>query len=135
MKNKWKSFFYVPIMAAILFFSGTYIGNRAIYDEHYEPNRIYHLDDYFHYEETLPEETYVADENSIILEKPSNAEFLIKLEDNLVVVYRMIDLEHSYMVTGISSFDLPKETIEELEIGKEIINEEELYFFLESHSS
>ena len=39
------------------------------------------------------------------------------------------------MTTGIALDELPAGTQAEILNGKEIMNEEELYFFLESHSS
>ena len=56
-------------------------------------------------------------------------------ENDFVVVYLASNLNESYMITGISVNDLPEITIEELKTGKEILDEEALYFFLESHSS
>jgi hypothetical protein len=51
------------------------------------------------------------------------------------VVYRKGNFHEKYMTTGIEMKELPVETQSEIINGKEIADEEALYFFLESHSS
>lgn len=141
MGKKFKSYIYVPFLAGSLFLVGMYLNDEKFLPESNKQNQVYHLDEYFNKQETINLEKRVVDEQGILLEQQTNeisnssAEFLLKLENDFVVVYRTSDLAECYMVTGISINDLPPITIEELKTGKEISNEEALYFFLESHSS
>ena len=141
MRKNWKSYLYVPALASVLFGVGMYFGNARLTPETKEPNQVYHLDEYFHMQETVALDTRVTDDEHILLENSKDDlvdesyQFVLKLENDFVVVYRASDLNESYMITGISVNDLPEVTIEELKTGKEILDEEALYFFLESHSS
>ena len=65
----------------------------------------------------------------------TQAEFILQLENGHVTVYRCEDMSESYISTGIHVEDLPEETLKEIIDGKEILDEESLYFFLESYSS
>ena len=141
MRKSWKSYIYVPVLAGLLFGAGMYLGDVPITPKTNEPNQVYHLDEYFHMQETIPLDTRVTDEEHILLESATDEscvethKFILKLENDFVVVYLATNLNESYMITGISVNDLPEITIEELKTGKEILDEEALYFFLESHSS
>lgn len=141
MRKKWKAYVYVPVLAAALFVVGMHLSNERVLPDATKQNQIYHLDEYFNKQETTILDTRVVDDQSIVLEQQSeelidsSAQFILKLENDFVVVYRMLDQSECYMITGISTSDLPETTIEELKTGKEILDEEALYFFLESHSS
>ncbi len=141
MGKNWKSYVYVPVLAGLLFGAGMYLGDVRLAPKTNEPNQVYHLDEFFHMQETVVLDARVTDDEHIFLENASDEsiaesyQFLLKLENDFVVVYRASNLKESYMITGISVNDLPEITIEELKTGKEIPDEEALYFFLESHSS
>lgn len=141
MRKKWKSYIYVPALALALAASGMYLIREQTNTNSDIQKQIYHLDEYFNMQETPVPDAHVVDEQNVLLEQPQvqlaeeKAQFILRLEDDFVVVYRTEDESKCYMVTGISSSDLPTNTVEELKAGKEILNEEALYFFLESHSS
>lgn len=141
MGKKWKSYVYVPVLAGMLFLVGMYLNSDQIKPEIDKQNQVYNLDEYFNKQETIVLDKRVTDEKNVLLEQnkqnavASDAQFILKIENDFVVVYRTLDQSECYMVTGISISDLPAMTIEELKTGKEIADEEALYFFLESHSS
>lgn len=141
MGKKWKSYLYVPALAMVLFATGMYLNNKEMTPKIDNQNQVYNLDEYFNKQETIVLDKRVTDDAHILMDQTiensqqSSAQFILKLENDFVVVYRTLEPETCYMITGITSNDLPANTIEELKVGKEIIDEEELYFFLESHSS
>lgn len=141
MGRKRSSFLYVPVLAFVLFGIGSFILTKEYGDVPEGNNQIYYLDEYFYTEETQIPDAHLVDKNDALYEYESveqitqSAQFILRLEDDFVVVYRTENPEECYMVTGISVQDLPKATIEELNKGKEILDEEVLYSFLESHSS
>ncbi len=144
MKNKLKSTLYVPILACLLATGGVAIWNLKTDSAKKNPEQIYYLDEYFAEAKSTEKESeaHVVDKKDALieslpkfLEKPK-AEFVLRIVDEYVVVYRVgEESEEDFMATGICAEDLPTDTLEEIQKGKEITNEEELYFFLESHSS
>ena len=70
----------------------------------------------------------VSDENSV------QARFLVKVEDNYLVIYDQLTKER-YDETTILLSDLPERLQEQLEYGLFFEDEEELYEFLENYSS
>ena len=145
MKKNWGAFIYVPILACLVAGGGAYIWKLDRGRVENTPNQVYYLDEYFEAEKDRTSEAHVVDEKNVILEKNpvhveetspvSQAEFILQLVDNHVIVYRCEDMSESYMSTGIMAEDLPEKTLKEILEGKEILNEESLYFFLESYSS
>lgn len=141
MGGKWKSYLYVPVLALALAVSGMYLTRDRMDTNIDEQQQVYHLDEYFQQKESVEPEAHVVDEQNVILEQStpnvttSNAQFILRLENDFVVVYKTENQNEYFMLTGISASDLPEVTIEELKAGKEILDEEALYFFLESHSS
>lgn len=144
MKGRWKSFIYVPVMAIILAGSGLFIWSTKTNDQTDNPEQIYYLDEYFEADADKPTEAHAVDDKNVVLESTINtseavlepqAEFVLRIVDNYVIVYRNGDFTESFMATGIAAEDLPEETRQEMINGKEIWDEEALYFFLESHSS
>ena len=128
-------------MAFVLFLSGMYVTRDYTKTKTNNPKQIYNLDEYFNKQDTIIPEAHVVDEQNVLIDhtlqqsEESKAQFVLKLENDFVVVYRTQDESTCYMTTGINISDLPTNTIEELKLGKEILDEEALYFFLESHSS
>lgn len=153
MKKKWGAFIYVPVLAFLVAGGGAYIWQQNAGNSDSTPNQVYYLDEYFGTEKNPVYEAHVVDEKDVVLEKnpakdsgqekdaapdsieESEAAFVLYLEDDHVMVYRRDDMSESYMSTGIHVEDLPSDTLKEIMEGKEIQNEEALYFFLESHSS
>ena len=139
MKNKWKSYIYIPTLACILAVSGMYVYNRQVSQNSTSKEQIYNLDEYFETDIKSPAKAQAVDEKNVVLEhvlqKETEAEFVLRMVDEYVVVYRTGNLYESYMTTGIEMKELPEETQKEIINGKEIADEEALYFFLESHSS
>ena len=139
MKNKWKSYIYIPALACILAVSGMYVYNRQVSQNSTSKEQIYNLDEYFETDIKSPAKAQAVDEKNVVLEhvlqKETEAEFVLRMVDEYVVVYRTGNLYESYMTTGIEMKELPEETQKEIINGKEIADEEALYFFLESHSS
>lgn len=139
MKNKWKSYIYIPALACILAVSGMYVYNRQVSQNSPSKEQIYNLDEYFETDIKSPAKAQAVDEKNVVLEhvlqKETEAEFVLRMVDEYVVVYRTGNLYESYMTTGIEMKELPEETQKEIINGKEIADEEALYFFLESHSS
>ena len=139
MKNKWKSYIYIPTLACILAVSGMYVYNRQVSQNSTSKEQIYNLDEYFETDIKSPAKAQAVDEKNVVLEnvlqKETEAEFVLRMVDEYVVVYRMGNLHESYMTTGIEMKELPEETQKEIINGKEIADEEALYFFLESDSS
>ena len=141
MKNKWKSYVFVPVLACVLAVGGWYIWNQKAPGTNPSQDQVYNLDEYFEADIVRPTEAHVVDEKDVVLENTPEsiaepqAEFMLRTVDNYVVVYRSDNLHEYYMTTGIEIHELPVETQNEIINGKEIADEEALYFFLESHSS
>ena len=141
MKNKWKSYVFVPVLSCVLAVGGWYIWNQKTPGTNPSQEQVYNLDEYFEADIVRPTEAQVVDEKDVVLENTpesvaeSQAEFVLRTVDNYVVVYRSDNLHEYYMTTGIEINELPVETQNEIMNGKEIADEEALYFFLESHSS
>ena len=116
-----------------------YVYNRQVSQNSTSKEQIYNLDEYFETDIKSPAKAQAVDEKNVVLEnvlqKETEAEFVLRMVDEYVVVYRMGNLHESYMTTGIEMKELPEETQKEIINGKEIADEEALYFFLESHSS
>lgn len=141
MKNKMKSYLYVPILACLLAGGGILIWNVKTDVSYKNEDQIYYLDEYFSAEAGQETEAHTVDEKNVVVESvpqvttEKQAEFILRMVDDYVMVYRTSDMSESYMATGIEASDLPLETLEEIRKGKEIFNEEDLYFFLETYSS
>ncbi len=145
MKNKWKSYIYVPVLALLLAGTGALVWNVKTDASHKNQDQIYNLDEYFEKQAVQETEAHVVDEKNVVIESnpkvqtelqtEPQAEFILHMEEGFVMVYRTSDTSESYMATGIVADDLPPETLEEIQKGKEILNEEALYFFLETYSS
>jgi len=141
MKRKWMAYIFVPALACLLAVGGMYMMNPDTYANPENREQIYNLDEYFAAEAKRPTEAHTVDEQDVIMEQipeisnESQAEFILRTVDNYVIVYRADNPEESFMTTGIALDELPAGTQAEILNGKEIMNEEELYFFLESHSS
>ncbi len=135
MKNKWQSYIYIPIMACLLALSGVYIWDTKSDSRIENPEQIYYLDEYFEADDQKPTEAHAVDEKNVVLEQTPKARFVLRAVDNFVYVYEADKPEETYMSTGICMDELPEITKKEIIDGKEIKDEEALYFFLESHSS
>lgn len=141
MKNKWRSYIYVPVLACFLAIGGLYILNRPNSETLPSKTQIYNLDEIFESDMVKPTEVQTVDDKSVLREQDlqttngKEAAFELRMVDNYVVVYRKGNMHESYMTTGIEMKELPVETQNEIISGKEIKDEEALYFFLESHSS
>ena len=141
MKRRWTTYIFVPALACLLAIGGMYVMNPDTPVNPEGKEQIYNLDEYFEAEASRPTEAHTVDEQNVLMEKAPEiaeepqAEFILQSVDNYVMVYRADNLEESFMATGITMDELPFETQTEIINGKEIMDEEELYFFLESHSS
>lgn len=158
MKKKWGAYIYVPILAFLVAGGGAYIWKVNNVQSENGPEQVYYLDEFFESQERQASEAHVVDEKNVILEtaqsyaeesetagsivesvaeavKSAGAQFVLRLEDGHIIVYRKEDMSECYMATGISAEDLPEKTLNEIIEGKEILDEEALYFFLESYSS
>jgi len=141
MGKKRSSYLYVPLLAIVVFGVSSYVMNHNYDGKSGDNSQIYYLDEYFHAQETKVPDAHAVDKKDALYEYESvnnakqTAQFILRLENEFVVVYRTENPAECYMVTGISAQDLPADTIEELKEGKEILDEEVLYSFLESHSS
>lgn len=141
MKRRWMTYIFVPALACLLAIGGMYIMNPGLENTQEKEEQIYNLDEYFEAEVKRPTEAHVVDKQDAVLENAQEiaiepqAEFILRMVDNYVIVYRTDNPEESFMSTGIAMNELPVETQTEILNGKEIMDEEELYFFLESHSS
>lgn len=141
MKSRWKSYVYVPALACFLAISGMYVYHQKVSEDISSKEQIYNLDEYFNANVIKATEAQAVDEKNVVLEDvpkaitEPEAEFVLRLVDKYVVVYRNGVSNEHYMTTGIEIKELPVETQKEIINGKEIADEEALYFFLESHSS
>ena len=156
MRKKWSSYIYVPVLAFIVAVGGAYIWGKNMGQSQNMPPQVYYLDEYFETETKV--EAHEVDEKDVVLEKKAQhtidhlisekyeepvlesllmpqAEFVLHMVDDYVVVYRCSDMSECYMTTGIGVDELPESTLKEILSGKEILDEEALYFFLESYSS
>lgn len=140
MRRKWRSYLYVPVFALLLATGGIFIWNTKSSTQGQTPGQVYYLDQYF---ETTAQETeaHKVDDKNVVVESKNeavtagNSEFVLRAVDDLVCVYRKDNDAEPYMDTGISLQELPESTRMEIINGKEILDEESLYFFLESYSS
>lgn len=146
MKKRWGAYVYVPVLACLVAGMGMYIWKQQHGTEMQIPNQVYYLDEYFRAETDQIEEIQQVTDQNVLLEKntvaePINrssvpkAEFVLRVVGDQVLVFRTEDMGESYLPTGIYVDELPEETLQEIIAGKEILNEEALYFFLESYSS
>ncbi len=141
--KKIKSYLYVPVLACLLAGGGALVWNLKTDVSHKNQDQVYYLDEYFGAEVGNTTEAHVVDEKNVVVEsKPkiesrieTQAEFILRLVDEYVIVYRTSDMSEGYMATGIGAGDLPEDTLQEILEGKEILDEEALYFFLETYSS
>ena len=154
MKKKWGAFVYVPVLACLVAGGGAQIWNLDQKREENLPNQVYYLDEYFKVKEEHASDAQVVGEKDVILEnfvenfdvslesdvaelmdEEMHEGFILQLVDDHVLVFRLDDRSECYMSTGIRAEDLPEKTLKEIIEGKEILDEESLYFFLESYSS
>lgn len=147
MKKKWGAYIYVSVLACLVAGMGTHIWKQQHGTEMPTPNRVYYLDEYFQTETGSVEEIQPMNDKNTVLERnamaeaaanrnsASEAEFVLRVVGDQVLVFRTQDMSESYLPTGIYVDELPEETLQEILAGKEILNEEALYFFLESYSS
>lgn len=141
MKGRWMSYIYVPVLASFLACMSIFLWRDQTEEDIKKQEQIYYLDSYFTQQETAADEAHAVDDKNVVLEPkpqeqaPSGAQFVLRLENNYVTVYRSDNHSECYMSTGICTSDLPEKTREEIKNGKEILDEEALYFFLESYSS
>ncbi|MBQ8816029.1 MAG: hypothetical protein IJZ84_01965 [Lachnospiraceae bacterium] len=141
--KKIKSYLYVPVLACLLAGGGALVWNVKSDVSHKNQDQIYYLDEYFGGAVDHTSEAHVVDEKNVVVESTPKiqnqtepeAEFILRMVDDYVMVYRTSDMSEGYMATGICAGDLPQETLQEILAGKEILDEEALYFFLETHSS
>lgn len=140
MKKRCLAYVYVPVLACMLAIGGMFVWSQKAVGKNPAGEQIYNLDEYFETEAAKPAKTQPVDEKNVVLENTAETvpeaapEFMLRALDDYVVVYRN-GLKESYMTTGIAIKELPEETQNEIIEGKEIADEEALYFFLESHSS
>lgn len=150
MKSRWKSFFYVPVLAVLLAAGGSFIWGFHSVTQSPSREQVYDLDEYFEADISKPAQVHTVDDKNVLLEKHGTdkalseqteeqteapAEFILRMADGHVMVYRSGNMEEIFMSTGILIEELPTETKKEILAGKTIADEQELYFFLESYSS
>lgn len=144
MKSRWRSFFYVPVLAILLAAGGSFIWGLHSVTPSPGKEQIYDLDEYFEADISKPAQVHTVDDKNVLLEKSTSetittqtteAEFVLRMVNDHVMVYRSDNINEIFMSTGIPIEELPAETKKEILAGKEITNEQELYFFLESYSS
>ena len=139
--KRMKSYLYVPVLACLLAGGGALVWNVKTDVSHKNQDQVYYLDEYFGGEVDNTTEAHVVDEKNVVVESTPKvqtepkAQFILRMVDDYVMVYRTSDMSEGYMATGIGAGDLPEETLQEILAGKEILDEEALYFFLETHSS
>lgn len=142
MRSRWRSYFYVPILALFLAAGGSFLWGLHSVTPSPVKEQIYDLDEYFQADMTKPTEVHAVDDKNVLLEKSTSeiqteqqAEFVLRVANGHVTVYKNGNADEIFMTTGILAEELPTETKKEILNGKEIVNEQELYFFLESYSS
>lgn len=82
-------------------------------------------------EDTLPGEIVMADSSR---ESSGYGEFFLKVNEGFIVVY-LSDKKTVYETTSIRYSTLPSKIQQEIEKGKYLKNQEELYSFMENYSS
>lgn len=119
--------YYVPY----LYFSGPWIKDNIKYEEDaYDENPILWESGQAQYA-AVPNEEIIAENTE---EETIEYEYFLRLENNHITVYKA-DKTTMYFKTSIRTDSLNNEEIVELTKGKYILNVEELYGFLESHTS
>ena len=140
MRRRWKAYMYVLFMAGTLAVGGMYLLDKTTTEVTPSKTQVYNLDEFFEIDLSKNSDIQTVDDKHVLMEPKTLADekeatFVLRNVDDFVVVYRNGNLHERYMTTGIKMKELPVETQNEIIIGKEIADEEALYFFLESHSS
>ncbi|MCD8130674.1 MAG: hypothetical protein LUE16_05260 [Lachnospiraceae bacterium] len=147
MKKNIAVFIYVPMLALLIAVTGFLLFYESAPRQTLQEEQIINLDEYFQTQQTPEEDVQTAaDEPEVVL--PSAPEesvpvkesaesanaFVLGVVDDHVAVFESGETE-VYMYTGILLENLPDSTQSEVLVGKEIADEQALYFFLETYSS
>ncbi len=146
MKKNIAVFIYVPLLALLIAVTGFLLFYESAPRQTLQEEQIINLDEYFQTQQTLEEDVQTVDEPEVVL--PSAQEeaapvkestesanaFVLGVVDDHVAVFESGETE-VYMYTGIRLENLPDSTRSEVLAGKEIADEQALYFFLETYSS
>ena len=146
MKKNIAVFIYVPMLALLIAVTGFLLFYESAPRQTLKEEQIINLDEYFQTQQTAEEDVQTVDEPDVVL--PSAPEesvpvkesaesanaFVLGVVDDHVAVFESGETE-VYMYTGILLENLPDSTQSEVLAGKEIADEQALYFFLETYSS
>ncbi|MCD7738827.1 MAG: hypothetical protein LUH58_07290 [Lachnospiraceae bacterium] len=146
MKKNIAVFIYVPLLALLIAVTGFLLIYESTPRQTLQEEQIINLDEYFQTQQTPEEDVQTVDEPEVVL--PSAQEdatpvkesmesanaFVLGVVDDHVAVFESGETE-VYMYTGILLENLPDGTRSEVLAGKEIADEQALYFFLETYSS
>lgn len=141
-------FIYVPLLALLIALTGFLLFSDGVWNRTQPQEQVIDLDEYFQTGQVEEEDVQTVDEKNVengVLPsetteiqpesiKTGNA-FVLGVVDGHVAVFESGEAEVIYLYTGILLENLPQSTQEEVLAGKEIKDEEALYFFLETYSS
>ncbi len=138
-------FVYVPLLALLIALTGFLMISKGTWNRSQSQEQVIDLDAYFQAEQTEEEDVQTADEKNVALPSVTaqlqqesagtgNA-FVLGVVDGHVAVFESGETDVIYMYTGILLENLPENTQQEVLKGKEIPDEQALYFFLETYSS
>ncbi len=138
-------FIYVPLLALLIALTGFLLISGGTWNRAQSQEQVIDLDEYFQMEQMEEESVQTADEKNVALPTETtelqtdsavtgNA-FVLGVVDGHVAVFESGETEVIYMYTGILLENLPESTQQEVLEGKEIWDEQALYFFLETYSS
>ncbi|MCD7806796.1 MAG: hypothetical protein LUH19_05570 [Lachnospiraceae bacterium] len=147
MKKNIAVFIYVPLLALLIAVTGFLLFYESSQKQTLSEEQIINLDEYF---QSVPEENVqTVDDQNVVLpdvqetpNEPAKVQesagaanaFVLGVVDDHVAVFENGETE-VYMYTGIRLENLPDSTQSEVLAGKEIADEQALYFFLETYSS
>lgn len=131
MKNK--KYIFIFFGLTILFLAAYYIPYFYFSGPWLEDD-IRYEDDAYNENPILWETGYAKQMDVPEVETVINYEYFLILEDNHISVYEA-DKETFYFKTSIRANSLTNDEVAELTEGKYILNVDELYDFLESHTS
>ncbi len=138
-------FIYVPLLALLIALTGFLMFSQGAWSGRQSQEQVIDLDEYFQTEQIEEESIRTADEKTAVLSAgttqaqpestAAGSAFVLGVVDGHVAVFESGETEVIYMYTGILLENLPQSTQQEVLEGKEIQDEQALYFFLETYSS
>ena len=138
-------FIYVPLLALLIALTGYILFSDGTWSRTQSQEQVIDLDEYFQTDELKEETVRTVDEKNVVLPADTTqiqtdstgngGAFVLGVVDGHVAVFESGETEVIYLYTGILLENLPQSTQEEVLQGKEIADEQALYFFLETYSS